>query len=173
VSHSAAIKVACDAQGPKTGRWRNNRGEDSADALSKINEVLSRVDQSKLEEKIGQLASSLEKAEAAQDSLLHLTQELRQTRHLLSEGVSALMEACRDARRTIQDGEVMLQGLESLIDINGSSDTDSMDANALHWITEYYTMEPERALHQQLFGGEISLKTVSPELDDELADFVL
>jgi len=168
---SASYVLTAEIQ--SVGKKCGQRMTESAAALLNLNEVLSRVDRSKLEEKIKQLASSLENAGVSQGSLRDLTRELHETRHHLSEGVTALMEACQAARQTIQDGEVMLQGLESLIETGGSSDIVGIDASALQWITAYYTTEPERALHQRLFGGTAEpVPEVSGE-DDDLAGFLL
>jgi len=168
---SASYVLTAEIQ--NVGKKCGLRMTESASALANINDVLSRVDRSNLEEKIKQLAGSLEQAETAQDSLGNLTQDLRQTRHSLSEGVAALMEACHDARKTIQDGEVMLQGLECLIETEGSLDIGNVDASTVQWITAYYTTEPERALHQQLFGGMGEPVPDVLEDDDELGDFLL
>ena len=168
---SASYVLTAEIQ--TVGKKCGQRMTDSAAALLKINDVLSKVERSKLEEKIKQLASSLETAETAQDSLQSLTRELRQTRHLLSEGVTALMDSCHDARRTIQDGEVMLEGLECLIITDESADTMGMDASGLQWITTYYTTEPERALHQKLFGGMVDPVSKTMDEDDDLDGFLL
>ncbi len=168
---SASYVLTAEIQ--SVGKKCGQRMTESAAALLNINDVLSRVDRSKLEEKIKQLANSLENAGVAQGSLRDLTRELHETRHHLSEGVAALMEACQAARQTIQDGEVMLQDLESLIVADGSSDIVGIDASALQWITAYYTTEPERALHQRLFGGMADPVPETLEDDDDLGDFLL
>lgn len=175
-AHSSSKQSASDvltAEIQSVGKKCGEKMTASAAALVNINDILSHVDRSGLEEQIKLLAGSLKKAEVAQVSLQNLTHELSETRLHLSEGVTALMVSCRDARRTIEEGEAMVHGLETLIDTGGASDLDRIQADGIQWIIPYYTTEPERSLHQQLFGGGLDPVEETFDLDDDLDDFLL
>jgi len=169
---SGAAKVLT-AEIQNIGTQCGRRMTDSAASLVHIKDILAQVDRSEIEARIGQLADGLDGAKAAQESLQHLTSELNLSRQSLSEGVNALLDACRDARQTIQDGEEIVQDLERLISTDIGLDTSRITAHDVLWISDYYTTEPERALHHLLFGGEATIEVETPDMDDDLADFML
>lgn len=168
-SASNVLTAEIQSVGKKCGQ----RMTDCAAALLDINKILSLVDRSKLNEQIMQLAENLGKAKITQENLLNLTREMNQTRRLLSDGVTALLDACKDARQTIQEGEAMLHGLDHLIDAGAGFDVGNSDSKSLEWITAYYTTEPERALHRKLFGGVLEPVAEILDDDDDLGDFLL
>jgi len=148
-STSGAAKVLT-AEIQTIGTQCGQRMTDSAASLVQIKDILAQVDRAEIEARIGQLADGLDGAKAAQEGLQHLTSELNSSRQRLSQGVNALLDACRDARETIQDGEEMVQDLERLISTDIGLDTSRITAHDVQWISDYYTTEPERTLHHLL-----------------------
>jgi hypothetical protein len=168
-SVSYALAAEVQSVGLQCGRQMTG----GASVLCLVSDSLSQVDRSGMEEKIRQLAEELNMAKAQQEQAQSLTYELRQARLSLSEGAGALLDACHAAHQTIQDSRKMELDLERLMDTLGSFDTADIAAVSVQWITGYYTTEPERALHVQLFGEGGGLVAEAPELDDDLMDFLM
>jgi len=146
---------------------------DGMAALNHFNNILAKVERSEIEEMIRRLTRESDASKVTRSSMEQMTEELNRSRQCLVEGVHTLMEACRRARVTIQEGASMVQDLECLFDADIGMDNSGVSAADVEWIYNCYTTEPERKLHQSLFGGESSQVIEISEVDDDLADFML